>query len=109
MATTSSWSDLWAGRLPLPVAFWHYMIFWGFLINLGATFGSLAVLLFDDGGTPGGRLALLAATLHLLPVPYNLACLIGVWRSAGRPEVEPTPRWMSRAAALLWSCVMLVV
>lgn len=105
----SSFSDLWGGRLTLPTAFWHYMIFWGFLINLTATFASLAVLLMNNGGTPQGWVALLSISLHLLPVPYNVACLVGVWRSAARPEVEATAKLLARAAACVWTSVMLLV
>ena len=95
-------SDLWAGRLPLPTAFWHWMIFWGFLLNLGATFASLAVLV-AAGGALQGWAAAASVALHLLPVPFNIACLVGVWRSAARPEVEPTPRLLMRSAAVVWT------
>lgn len=105
----SSLADLWAGRLPLPTAFWHWMIFWGFLFNLGATMASLAVLVAAGGGAPQGWAAGLSVALHLLPVPYNIACLVGVWRSAARPEVEVVPRLLTRAVAVVWTSVMLLL
>jgi hypothetical protein len=102
-------ADLWAGRLALPTAFWHWMVFWGFLINLVATIGSLAVLVAAGGVAPQAWAAALSVALHLLPVPYNIACLVGVWRSAGHPDVEPTPRLVSRAAAIVWTGGMLLI
>ena len=104
----SSWADLWMGRLPLPTVFWHWMIFWGFLLNLATAMASLAVLVMA-GSTPHGWAAGLSLGLHLLPVPYNLACLVGVWRSAGRPDVASAPRLITRMAAAVWTGVMLVV
>lgn len=98
--------NLWAGRLPATTAFWHYMIFWGLLINLGCTFASLAVLVAAGGGTSQGWSAGLSLALHLLPVPYNLACLVGVWRSTGRPDVKPRPRLLMRTAAVGWTAAM---
>jgi hypothetical protein len=109
MPMPSTLSDLWAGHLPLPRAFWHFMIFWGFLINLGATIASLAVLVAVGGGAPPAWAGAVSVALHLLPVPYNIACLVGVWRSAGRPEVEPTPRLLTRGAAVAWTFVMLLI
>jgi hypothetical protein len=103
----SSLSNLWAGRLPATMAFWHYMIFWGFLINVGCTFASLAVLV-AAGGTPQGWSAGLSLTLHLLPIPYNLACLVGVWRSTGRAEIPLERRLAMRSAAIFWTGVMLL-
>ena len=104
----SSLADLWAGRLPLPTAFWHWMIFCGFLLNLGAAIASLAVLVAAGGSATQGWVAGLSVVLHLLPVPYNIACLAGVWRSAKRPEVEPSSRLLVRVIAVVWTAVMLL-
>ena len=108
MSLPSSLADLWAGRLPLPTAFWHWMIFWGFLLNLATAMASLAVLVVA-GGVPHGWAAGLSLALHLLPVPYNIACLVGVWRSAGRSEVDTAPRLITRIAAAVWTGAMLVI
>jgi hypothetical protein len=96
-------SELWTGRLPLSVAFWTYAVFWGFLLNLAATLGSLAVLAASSGGAPETSMALLSAALHVAPLPYNLAVLVGVWRSAGRPEVSPQLRLLARTVILGWT------
>lgn len=104
----SSLADLWAGRLPLPTAFWHWMIFWGFLLNLFTTIGSLAVLV-AAAGAPHGWVAGLSLALHLAPIPYNIACLVGVWRSAGRPEVAPARRLTTRTIAAVWTGAMLMI
>lgn len=108
MSLPSSLADLWAGRLPLPTAFWHWMIFWGFLLNLGATIGSLAVLV-AAAGAPHGLAAGLSVALHVAPIPYNIACLVGVWRSAGHKEVAPLQRLITRTAAAVWTGAMLVI
>jgi hypothetical protein len=102
-------ADLWAGRLPLSAAFWNYAIFWGFLINLTATLSSLALLVAAGGNSPDTLTALTAAGLHFAPVPYNLLVLVGVWRSAGRPEVKPGSALIARLAVLGWTAALLIV
>jgi hypothetical protein len=110
VAILSRLSDLWSGRLPLSAAFWNYAIFWGFLINLAATFASLAVLVAAGGTqTPGTGTALLALALHLLPIPYNLVVLVGVWRSAGRPENSANAALTARLAVSLWFATLMLV
>jgi hypothetical protein len=82
-------ADLWAGRLPLSTAFWSYAVFWGFFINLAALAASLIAVMGaspqgnDGGGNVGIYIAVLA---HVLPIPFNAAVFVGVWRSAERPE-----------------------
>ena len=105
----SALSNLWSGRLPAATAFWHCMIFWGLLINLGCTFASLAVLAATGAGTLQGWSAALSLFLHLLPIPYALVCLVGVWRSTGQPGVGPQPRRLMRAAAVVWTIAMVLV
>jgi len=75
----SALADLWAGRLPLAAAFWTWGVAVGGAVNLAATAGAMAVV---AAGLP----ALAALAVHLLPVPYNMAIAVGVWRSAGRYE-----------------------
>lgn len=86
--------DLWAGRLRLADAFWTYAVFWGLLFNIAATLAAFAIVVAAKaaaGGGDGGSLAALAAlAVHLLPLPYNVVSLVGVWRSAGRPDI-PAP------------------
>jgi len=103
---TSRLGDLWCGRFPLGTAFWNYMIFWGFLLNVAATVAAMAVLVAAGGDAEQRWAAWLSLTFHLLPLPYNTVCLVGVWRSAAAPEVGPTPRLLARLAAVLWSAAM---
>jgi hypothetical protein len=104
-----SLADLWAGRLPLSDAFWTYAIFWGFLINLATVIASLAVLVTGGGAPPAPWAAPTALALHLLPIPYNIVALVGVWRSSARPEVTPTPRLLARCAVVVWMGGMVLV
>lgn len=100
--------DLWAGRLPLTVAFWNYTIFWGFLLNAGATLAALVVLVAAGGSGEDSRAAWLAAVMHVLPIPWGVLCLVGVWRSAGSPAVGPKGRVLARVAASIWTAVTLI-
>jgi hypothetical protein len=72
-------ADLWAGRLPLRAAFWIWGVAVGGAVNLAATAGSMSVL---AAGLPAPA----ALAMHLLPLPYNIAIAVGVWRSAGQYE-----------------------
>lgn len=67
---------LWAGRMPLAEAFWWYAMAYGLLVNLIASLASLAAAAVDAPGA-------VAVMLFLLPLPYNVLVLVGVWRSAG--------------------------
>lgn len=91
-----------AGRVPLAVAFWRYAILYGTAINLVATIAALAA---QVAGWPD----MLALMLFLLPVPYTLLTIPGVWRSAaayGGPDYWPT--W-ARFGVVAWAIVMLAV
>jgi hypothetical protein len=89
-------ADLWGGRLPLADAFWTYAIFWGFLINMATTLTSLGLVVAE---VPGW----VAALVHFAPLPWNLLVLVGVWRSAGRPEVSERLRLIARGVIVAWS------
>jgi hypothetical protein len=92
---------LWRGELPVHVAFWHYLIIYGFAFNLGC---SLAMLLAFLADAPPA----LAIALHLLPLPYNAVATIGTWRSADREKVNAFASSAKIAAPfvfLLWLVV----
>ena len=72
---------LWSGDLPLPVAFWHYAVGWGLVINLVTSAMTLVVVMADVA-------VWILVPVHLLPTPYNVLVLVGVWRSAGRYDGE---------------------
>jgi hypothetical protein len=93
---TRGWiATLWSGALPLPVAFWHFGIVYGLIVNVLATVASLALF----AGDAPGRIAL---AVHFAPMPYNVLVLVGVWRCAARWQGER--RWadLARAAITLW-------
>ncbi len=86
----SAFADFWAGRLPLGAAFWTWGVAVGGTLNLAATAGSM-------GAVAAGLPALAALAIHQLPLPYNIAIGVGVWRSAGQYE---GPRLWADAARI---------
>lgn len=94
--------ELWRGRQPLKRALWEYALLWGTLLNVAALLAAFAVA---AAGGPG----LLAFALFLLPLPYVLVAVVGVWRSAGAAGVEPARASAARLAVTLWAVAMLVV
>jgi hypothetical protein len=103
--------DLWAGRLPLSTAFWSYAVFWGFFVNLAALAVSLvAVMAASPYGDQfrGNWPIYLAVLAHVLPMPFNAAVLVGVWRSADRPENSPLASLLAKLAIAGWGLALLV-
>jgi hypothetical protein len=100
--------DLWAGRLPLADVFWTYNVFWGLLLNIGATIGAFAVLVGGKEANPQ-LAAAVSLALHLLPIPYNVLVLIGVWRSAGRSGRPPLVRGLARVLALFLFAAFILI
>ena len=94
-------ADLWAGRLPLAVAFWTHAVALCLAVNAAATVGSMAAI---SAGLSGA----VALAVHLLPVPYTVACAAGVWRSAGRYEGAPLLAETARAVAVFWAGLMVL-
>jgi hypothetical protein len=68
---------LWRGELPLGEAFWTWAIGIGLLINLTTSALFLALITADRPWA-----ALFVG--YVLSVPYNVAAMVGVWRSAAR-------------------------
>lgn len=110
--------NLWAGRLPLRDAFWTYAVFWGLLINVAAGVAALALIVADKAAAPAAApgvaagatmLSLLAVAVHLAPLPYNVIALVGVWRSAGRPDSPPSAALAARSAMLAVFVALLVI
>ena len=92
---------LWRGELPLEIAFWHYAIYYGLIVNL--TSSTIAVVLFLNDAP----LALVAA-VHLVPVPYSVLTAFGVWRSAHRHGPGKFPHF-ARIGVLAWFCLWLAI
>ena len=95
MTLPTSFKQLWLGQLPLPEAFWRYLITYDLILNLGATTASLTAIL---AGAP----IILALVLHLLPVPYSLFAATGAWRSADRFDGNPSLANAAKIAIIIW-------
>src|SRR3954453_6141473 len=91
--------EFWRGGLPLGRAFWLWGILGGGLVELLATMFALALVV---AGAPTWVIVL-AFVAH---VPWNLVLLVGVWRSAGRPEVGADTATLSRFTILVWVVVL---
>ncbi|MCU0838248.1 MAG: hypothetical protein MUE49_05935 [Rhodospirillales bacterium] len=95
-------ADMWHGRVPLGRAFWSYAVILGLFINVTASLVSLAVIAADGP-------AALALAIHFAPLPWIIVTAVGVWRSAGRPEVTPDHGQLARAGVVLWSLLLLLI
>lgn len=85
---------LWLGELPLGEAFWIWTIGVGVLIYLITT-ALFLTLVTIDAPWP----ALLAA--YFLSVPYNIAAVVGVWRSAARYQGRAGYADLARTTAVV--------
>lgn len=93
---------LWLGEVSLSQAFWTVTLLYGTLINVIGTGLMFAALL---AGLP----SLIAISMHLLPLPYNILALIGVWRSAKAYKGPPSHAAAAQTAAVLWFILMLLL
>jgi hypothetical protein len=88
--------ELWRGQLPLEIAFWHYAIFYGLLLNVVATAAAVALIVLD--------VPIVAAVIvHLIPVPYSIVAIGGVWHSADRYDGRRSFAIFAKVAVLAWS------
>jgi hypothetical protein len=92
---------LWLGHLPLETAFWQYAVFYGLLFNVVATAAALFLVVLD---VP----IAVAVIVHLLPVPYSIITLCGVWRSADRYPGPPKFALLARCGIIAWCCLWFV-
>lgn len=90
---------LWSGDLPLSVAFWRYGVAWGLLVNAVTSMMTVLTVLADAP-------VWLLVPVHLLPTPYNIVVLVGVWRSAGRYEGERKWADAARMATLVGMTIL---
>ncbi len=91
---------LWRGELPLARAFWDGAILYGVPLNLISTFGFLALSSGDN--------TVLGLAVNLLPLPYNVVVLVGVWRSARRYEGPPHWAEAAQVAVVIWFAIELL-
>ncbi len=73
---------LWFGDLPLREAFWTWAVGIGLAVNVLTSLGFLALVSND-------RLLLAFIVGYGFSIPYNVAALVGVWRSADRYTGDP--------------------
>ena len=93
---------MWRGELPLEVAFWHYAIYYGLIINVIATTMSVVLLLVDAP-------IALAVGVHLVPLPYSVVTAVGVWRSAERHGGKGRFAHFARIGVIAWFCLWLAI
>jgi hypothetical protein len=91
--------ELWRGELPLGRVFWLWGILGGGVVALFTTIFALALL---TAGAP----AWLAALVFAAHIPWNLVLLVGVWRSAGRPEVGRDSASLVRVVMVAWVVIL---
>ena len=91
--------EFFRGGLPLGRAFWLWGILGGGIVSL---FSTLLALTLIAASAPAW-LAVLAFAAH---IPWNLMLLVGIWRSAGRPEVSPAAANLARTVILAWVVVL---
>ncbi len=72
---------LWSGEVPLDRAFWRHAVAGELAVNLTT---SLLFLVFVSANLTLAALV----TGYGLSVPYNVVATVGVWRAAGRQEVD---------------------
>ena len=94
--------QLWAGEVPLDLAFWRYTITYGLLLNL-LTHGLFFALLAGDANL------LLVALAFALPIPYNILMIVAVWRSADRFEGSKSWSETARIVAVIWMIILTAV
>ena len=91
--------EFWRGGLPLGRAFWLWGILGGGIVSLLTT---LLALMLVAAGAP----AWLAVLVFAAHIPWNFVLLVGVWRSAGRPEVGHAAANLVRLTILIWVVVL---
>ena len=92
---------LWRGELPLHVAFWHYAIYYGLIINLVTSTISIVLFLNDAP-------VALSVAVHLIPLPYSVLTAVGVWRSAHRHGPSKFAHF-AQIGVIAWFCLWLVI
>jgi hypothetical protein len=87
--------------MPLPVAFWRYGVAWSLFINSPTSLLTMFAVLADAP-------VWLLVPVHLLPTPYNLLALVGVWRSAARYDGPQKWADLARTAIVIGMAVLTV-
>ena len=99
---TAAVAEFARGGLPLGRAFWLWGILGGAVVNLFATLAAVALLSAELSPW-------LAVLAFAAPIPWNLLLLVGVWRSARRPEVGRDLGLAARLGIAAWVAVLCLV
>ena len=83
--------SLWAGEVPLGVAFWQYAVVYGLLINIVTSILFVALVVMNVS-------LFLLVPAYLIPTPYNVLIIVAVWRSA--EHYQGPKRWADLARAV---------
>jgi hypothetical protein len=92
---------LWRGDVALAHAFWRCGVAYGSLLNLMTTIVAFALL-------AAGAAIPLVVLAHLLPLPYNVLVVVGVWRSAARYRGDVLWANLARVAVIAWAVLATV-
>ena len=90
---------LWRGDLPLGDALWTWTVFGGILVNLSTSIAFFALITVDLPWP-----ALIVG--YGLSIPYNVAAVVGVWKSAARHDGPQSQANLARAVSLVLMAVL---
>jgi hypothetical protein len=90
------------GGLPLGRAFWVWGILGGAVVNLFATLAAVALVTAELPPWLG-------ALAFAAPIPWNVLLLVGVWRSARRPEVKRNVGFAAQLGIAVWAAFLSLV
>lgn len=90
---------LWRGELALSEAFWTHAIILVAVANMPATAAALGLL-------AAGLHPAAAVAMYVAPIPYGVAAVVGVWRSADREAGSPGIAMLARWSAAAWGMLM---
>lgn len=85
---------MWRGELALDDAFWNWAVFGGLIVNVTSSAAFLFLIVAD-------RHAAAAIVGYVFSVPYNIAVVVGVWRSAARFDGDQRRADLARIATLV--------
>jgi hypothetical protein len=98
---------LWSGEIPPREIFWAWLIARGLVLNLACTIAALVLVATAPADSVGWLW--LAAAVHLAAVPFNVICLMGLWRGLDRQDPADPGGWMLRLGALAVVAAYLVL
>ena len=90
------------GEMPLGRAFWEFAIVYGTAANVVAT---IAAILAAAAGLPD----LVVIGIFFAPLPYTLAAVLGVLRSANRYLGPSKWRHLATVAVVIWGAAMVAL